>query len=159
MMGRPPRNRLAMLGGWIFADLFLLLLLVGLAGLPAAGPVSPTPGPTATSSAGEREGGLEEEPVSFNVEVTPAEFRAGGSGRERLAEGVKDRLEKLGYQDRTPGFVLVFASGPEPGPAKATATAAFDMLHGEGRSFAPASGLGYWSGNGDHFEFKVFFLK
>jgi len=163
MTSRHARDRLVLLAGWIFADLFLVLLLVGLAELPSATSATPTASPTPQASTApptkEPERGLEEKPVDFDIEVRPADFRTSRGSRRELVAKVRAKLAALGHADRVPGFVLVFASGSEPGQATRTASAAYRLLHRAGGPFEHASGVGYWSGKGDHFEFKVFFLK
>ncbi len=149
------RNRLGltMLAGWLFADLFLVLLLVGLAELPVRKP-APTPSPRPSTPVHER--GLDTRPFVFDVEISPSRFGAGG-GRALVKE-VNRRIRNSPHAGRHAGFVLIFASGATPGAGQAIANDAYALLRRE-RLFTKAAGSGYWTADGDHFEFKIFFLK
>jgi hypothetical protein len=157
------RSRLTMLAGWLFADLFLVLLIAGLAALPAktsANPIkppgspSPAPSPSATHSLG-----LDPHYLAFSISLSPDAFRAGT--RDQLVQDVNSQLSRLNPDHRPVGFVLVFASDDpnDAGRAVRTATDAFNLLHSQSPDFASAAGLGYWGGGGGDFEFKVFLLN
>lgn len=154
---RSRRTRPAMLAGWLFADLFLVLLLTGLAELPpkdtSKAPVSrPSPTPT-------HETGLDPHHIDFDIGISPSDFRGGA--QDRFVTSVTKELASRNRGKRPVGFVLIFASGPSGGAdeAQRTATSAFDLLHHRSPAFASSTGLGYWSGSGDHFEFKIFLLR
>jgi len=157
------RSRLTMLAGWLFADLFLVLLIAGLAALPAktsAKPVkppgspTPTPSPTATHRLG-----IDPNYLSFSISLSPDAFRAGA--RDQLVNEVNSQLGRLDPDHRLIGFVLVFASDDpnQAGRAVHTATDAFHLLHRQSPDFSAAAGLGYWGGGGNNFQFKVFLLN
>jgi hypothetical protein len=157
------RSRLTMLAGWLFADLFLVLLIAGLAALPArtsANPVkppgspSPAPSPSATHSPG-----LDPRYLDFSISLSPDAFRTGT--HDQLVQDVNRELSHLDPAHRPVGFVLVFASDDpnDAGRAVRTATDAFNLLHNQSPDFAEAAGLGYWGGGGNDFVFKVFLLN
>ncbi len=155
------RSRLTMLAGWLFADLFLVLLIAGLAALPAktsANPgkpaTHPSPSPTTTHSPG-----LNPHRLDFSVNLSPNVFRAGA--RDQLLNEVNAELNRLDPSHRLVGFVLVFASDDQNdvGRAIRTATQALNLLRGRSPDFASAQGLGYWNGANNDFEFKVFLLN
>jgi hypothetical protein len=155
------RVRLTMLAGWLFADLFLVLLIAGLATLPAkpsGSDQSPSPSPSPAPSK-THEVGLDPAHIDFNVDVSPSSFRGGS--HKPLLDKVNSELRRRDPSGRQVGFVLVFASGPQgdAGTAVQTATKAFKLLKSQSRLFANSTGLGYWSGDGDHFEFKIFLLR
>ena len=157
------RSRLTMLAGWLFADLFLVLLVAGLAALPArtsAKPskpttsASPTPTPTPTHSLG-----LDPHHLDFTISLSPDAFRAGAGNQ--LLNDVNAELASMDPSHRLVGFVLVFASDDQndTGRAIKTATDAFNLLHSRSPYFTASTGLGYWNGDSNDFEFKVFLLN
>ena len=157
------RSRLTMLAGWLFADLFLVLLVAGLAALPtktSAKPVrpsaSPSPTPSPTHSLG-----LDPHYLHFSIRLSPGAFRASAGARNQLVNEVNSALGRLDPAGRFIGFALVFASDDpnDAGRAVRTATDAFNLLHSRIPDFAAATGLGYWNGANDDFEFKVFLLN
>ncbi|GAA2372940.1 hypothetical protein [Nonomuraea africana] len=163
-MRRADRMRTALLAGWLFADLFLVLVLVGLASLPVttedAAPTS-TPEPTVTAEPPERDR-LEKLPVGFAVEIPPARFRDAGrraAATRELLRRIDAELKARDLTGRRAGFVLAFASGPEPGAAQRTAEVVYQDLRRRHKVFRDSSGLGYWTGAGDHLEFKIFFFE
>lgn len=155
---RSRRTRPAMLAGWLFADLFLVLLLTGLAELPPKDTTKPISGPSPTPTA-RHESGLDPHHIDFNIGISPSDFRGGA--QDRFVKSVDEELARRNRTKRPVGFVLIFASGPSGGAdqAQRTATSAFNLLHRRSAAFASSTGLGYWSGSGDHFEFKIFLLR
>lgn len=156
-----------MLAGWLFADLFLVLLIAGLSSMPgrAQAPVpcpsaSPPPTPTASPSPPPtRPPGLDPAYLTLTVALSPQAFRAGG--RNRLVDLVNQELSAQNPEGRRVGFVLVFASddAAHAGRAVQTATEAVTLLRRDSRGFETAAGLGYWGGAGNVFELKVFLMS
>lgn len=155
------RSRLTMLAGWLFADLFLVLLIAGLAALPArtsakvskpTASASPTPTPTHSL-------GLDPQHLDFTVSLSPDAFRAGAANQ--LLNDVNAELAARDPSHRLVGFVLVFASDNQNdiGRAIKTATDAFNLLHSHSPYFTASTGLGYWNGDSNDFEFKIFLLN
>jgi hypothetical protein len=153
------RSRLTMLAGWLFADLFLVLLIAGLALVPGRSPApharpsaTPTPKPTHRL-------GLDPHYLDFSINLSPDAFRSGA--RDQLLNDVNSTLNRLDPSHRLVGFVLVFASDDQNDVARAisTATQALRLLHRRSLDFASSTGLGYWNGNNNDFEFKVFLLN
>lgn len=160
------RSRLTMLAGWLFADLFLLLLVAGLAALPAKTSVKPvkpnnsptsTPTPTPTPT---HHQGLDPNYQTFDISLSPDAYRAGS--HSQLVSEVNAQLNRLGLTHSKIGFVLVFATDNDPNQAERaiiTATDAYNQLHRQSPEFADAAGLGYWGGAGSDFQFKIFLLN
>jgi hypothetical protein len=152
------RLRMPVLAGWLFADLFLMLFVLGLASLRPERPtpqVTPTPTPTPVTPHV-----LERTPVRLDVDVAPAAVREGPAGKRALVRALRDQLRHRHLTGRHAGFVLVFASGPTSGIAQAQSTAkhVIGLVRASDATFADVSGEGYWTGKGgDHFEFEVFF--
>lgn len=159
-----------MLAGWLFADLFLLLLLTGLAAAPArddgrTGPSTPVttspqgtrpPAPKPVTS---RPPGLDRDYLSFTVNISPVRYRAGA--RLEMLRQVGAELKRQNPRGRKVGFVLVFASDDRDNVQRANDTAAdvVRLLQARTQLFAGAAGLGYWNGPHDNFEFKVFLMN
>ena len=162
-----PQSRMTAMAGWLFADLFLVLLIAGLAAIPATtgaaksvkkpppigGSPTPTPTPTVTHALG-----LDPRLIDFTIDLSPATFRDGGE--DQLLNDVNAKLSQLDPGQRMVGFVLVFATDDlaDVNRATQTATQAFRLLSQRSRLFSVAQGLGYWGGQGDDFEFKIFLL-
>jgi hypothetical protein len=162
---RPPPQRLPLLAGWLFADLFLVLFIIGLASIPlkppAPKPHTHKPHQTAKPVPPRV---LDRIPVSFDVNVSPAEFQNQVTERtaeSQLLNALNQQLAQLHEQGQEAGFVLVFASGPESGidQAVATANSVVNIVRVKDPVFSEASGLGYWSGAGNYFKFVVFFFS
>lgn len=168
----PRRSHLPMMAGWLFADLFLLLLITGLAAAPAtrqvvpepstsaggspavSGPASPTPKPATT-----RPPGLDRDYLSFTVDLSPDRFRAGADAE--MLQKVNAALRRADTRGRKVGFVLVFASDDRDHVQRANDTAldVVRLLQARSPQFTGAAGLGYWNGPHDNFEFKVFLMN
>jgi len=155
--------RLPALAGWLFADLFLVLFIVGLASLPAKPPanqISPSPSPSPTPTLHQV---LDRTPVSFNVGVPPASLANPATRAVATAKLIRildQALARRHLLGRHAGFVLVFASGPVTaiGVAIDTANLVVRILRGRDQVFAGAGGAGYWTGAGDAIELKIFFF-
>lgn len=154
-----------MLAGWLFADLFLLLLIAALATLPAkssVGTSTPSPTPSVTSTpppAPARQLGLDPDRKDFAIALSPNAFRNGA--QDELLRQVNAEMERRNPTRRLVGFVLVFASDDKNHIARAeeTANAVYETLRARSPGFASATGLGYWGGDHDNFELKVFLLN
>jgi hypothetical protein len=161
---------LTLLAGWLFADLFLVLLLMSLAGLstrarphssPSKGPVplaSPSASPTPTPTPSHVQG-LSRDHLDFAITLSPVNFRRGDTAQ--LVDEVNNQLAALEPSHRLVGFVIVFASDDINHTLRAeqTATQALQLLQSASPQFADATGLGYWNGKHNDFEFKIFFLN
>jgi hypothetical protein len=168
-MRRHERSRLALLAGWLFADLFLVLAVMGLANLPAR-PATPTaaPTPTVTGSPARTApsgAGLEHRPVSLTIEIPPAAFR-DPARREQATRALVTRMNQAirlhGRQGRQVGFLLVLASGSTQAIDLAMKTAdriVAILRQRDPAIFGRSSGFGYWAGSrSDHLEFQLFFF-
>ena len=147
------------LAGWLFADLFLVLFVVGLASLPPS--AHPKPRPRHTSPPPSR---VLDKPVSFTLKVSPSsvEYPATRAVADtRLVHALEMALRSRHLANRQAGVLLVFASGPEYGidQAVTTAQSVVSVVRHRVKAFSMVSGKGYWSGSGDNFEFEVFFFS
>ncbi|NUT95510.1 MAG: hypothetical protein HOY78_26120, partial [Saccharothrix sp.] len=129
MAGRR-RLHVVLLAGWLFADLFLVLFIVGLESTPGAGAASSsasatttttttTTTPTTTTTVAERV--LDRTPVKFEVEADLDRLGAEGPDGP-VAAGVLDAVSRevaARGPGRAVGFVLIFAAGPQDGIAQA----------------------------------------
>ncbi|WP_132123844.1 hypothetical protein [Actinocrispum wychmicini] len=155
---------MTMLAGWLFADLFLILLVAGLTTLPAKSsgePATRKPTPTAppTPPPPAHPVGLDPNHIDLTVAMSPNTYRAGGA--DALLAQVNAQLDQKDPTHRAVGFVLVFASDDQAHVQRANDTAedVFQLLHTRSKVFAAASGFGYWNGNHNNFEFKIFLLN
>lgn len=160
------------LAGWLFADLFLVLFVIGLASLPLkshpahakASPSpstsrpspSPTPTPTATPV-------LDRRPLTVTVNVPPASLADPASRRAAMRQiiaGLDRMLRPRHLLDAKVGVVLVFAAGSEADINNAVAEAKIVVaqLPRQDKQFAQATGNGYWSGTGNGIELTIFFF-
>lgn len=158
-MTEPRRARATILAGWLFADLFLVLLIAALSGLPTrSAPVSPTPPPTVSPTAPARPAGLDPTRLDFGIPLSPDDFRAGA--RDELVNQVNAELANRSFDNRRIGFVIILARDDRDHAQRAvdTATDALGLLQERSPAFVAAQGLGYWNGNDGNFEFKIFFL-
>jgi hypothetical protein len=157
------------MAGWLFADLFLLLLVTALAVLPAKGsttdpPPSAPPSVTAPPSAppsspAAHPAGLDPKFLAFTIDVSPSALRAGGGSLDQFVALVEAKVQSLDPQGRKVGFVLVFATDTDPNRGVATGEKGLDLLRQRSDVFKSAVGFGYWGGQGNNFELKVFLLN
>jgi hypothetical protein len=153
--------RMSTLAGWLFADLFLVLFVVGLASLPPTPRIRPpTPRPTPTPTPRQV---LDRSPVSFVVNVAPASLEnpfTRPAAASELIRKVDQELAARHLQGRRAGFVLVFASGPTSaiGLSVQIANSVVRIVRSRDTVFSGAGGAGYWNGAGNAVKFKIFFF-
>jgi hypothetical protein len=157
------RRRMPMLAGWLFADLFLVLFMVGLASLPPNVLAAHTGAPPAPAAAKRAPRMLDLMPVPITVSVPPTEISNQATRPQAitsLIQGLNEQLAAQHLQGRQAGFVLVFASAPESGIGQAidTAKSVIEIIRSRDATFAQASGEGLWSGAGNYFHFQIFFF-
>jgi hypothetical protein len=176
-MPRNSRNRdhlrLPLLAGWLFADLFVVLFIIGLASgtiplashkkptVPSASPVaSPKPkaSPTHTRPAPTQQPLMKRTPDNIYITPSPAEFQqldVSPGSDEQLLNSLLSQVRGKGKV----GFILVFFPGADPTPATVAAQAFFAALPTEKPAiFGGASGEGLWDGEVDYVEFQVFYI-
>jgi hypothetical protein len=165
-----------MLAGWLFADLFLLLLITGLAVLPAkpktarsspalttssphpsTSPGTPTVSPSPSATATHRRG--LNAPVVLTVKLSAENYQAN---KDLFLAEVKDAMKAADPRDATVGFAEVEAYEPTPdqaGFATDTAKDALSLLQRKSPLFAVAQGIGGWDGastvNGKQYGFMI----
>jgi hypothetical protein len=161
---RSHEPRFPMLVGWLFADLFLMLFVVGIASLPPAPRTvphplrSPSPAPQPPKPRV-----LERHPVSFAIPVSPSAVQDPATHSHAIALILRDIRWKLAARrllGRHAWFVLIFASGPVTAISQAQSTARLVLRTVRNRDamFSGASGEGFWMGSNDDFNFQVFFF-
>lgn len=166
------RGNAALLSGWLFADLLLVLFLVALVSVPlkpaAAHPAptarkstaSPSPRPSPSPPVPRRPPGLDPNYLALEIAVSPDQVRASGIGQFRAAV---DRQLRAHRDPRPVGLVLIFAAGPDTpegqGQAIETANKTANALKAQDPVFAETLGLGYWGAPDGTFDLKIFFLN
>jgi hypothetical protein len=173
-MARVRRSRepsFLLLVGWLFADLFLMLFVVGIASLPPMSHAAPhaathhghpQPPPPQTGRPFKSHV-LEQHPVIFAIHIAPAEVQNQATHLQAIKLILRDIRRELaarGLLDHQAGFVLVFASGPVTAidQAQNTARTVLQAVRRREAGFHGASGEGFWMGSNDDFDFQVFFF-
>jgi hypothetical protein len=155
----PGPQRTALLAGWLFADLLLVLFVVNMGSLPSAShmlrPKHTSPPPSSR---------VLDKPVSFSLNVQPAAIQDSSTrsaAKDQLVAALNARLAARKLKGRQAGVLLVFASGPPDGISQAVATAqsVVGLVRSSVPGFGGVSGKGYWSGSGDNLEFEIFFFS
>lgn len=149
-------QRTSLLAGWLFADLFLVLFVVGIASIP------PMHAATQKHKSHPRQSRSLAKPVSITVNVSPSNIQdplTEQGAAARLISRLKHDLAVQGLQDRQAGVFLVFASGPSSAIDQAISNARSVVRITKRRiaTFSKASTAAYWSGQGDSFKFEIFF--
>lgn len=167
------RQRRSLPVGWLFADLFLVLFVLALAAVPvpklathvkAASSHVAHPKPTKKPVKKHGPAGVEKTPTNICVSQ-------GDSGPALLAAFDQEVASKH-LTGHKAGFILVFATAPDPGTGVATAQSALALIQKDDpdrAAFSGAGGEGLWGGqsdtgscpsiNGgtDNYHFQVFF--
>ena len=169
---RSGRRNAALLSGWLFADLLLVLFLIAMVSVPphvatpAAKPTptrsatrSPSPSPSPSGSPRPR--GLDPNYLALNVPVAPSVVRAGGYAQ--FQANLDQQLSARNPGHRLVGLILVFAWGPDDQSdqniAHQTSDDVVSWLTKHDSAFSAAIGLGYWGAAQDTFDVKIFFLN
>jgi hypothetical protein len=168
MLGRRRRQpvRISVLAGWLFADLFLVLFMVALASVPSASLAVKSQSSKATSkNTGHHKTTKSATPGMTN---TPIDICVSQESPSIVAD-FDAQVKRKGMAGHNVGFILVFATGTDPGAAVTKATEAFNLIKHTDRhkaAFASAGGEGLWGGNSnncpvnggtDNYHFQVFF--
>jgi hypothetical protein len=164
-MARNRRNRdhlrLPLLAGWLFADLFVVLFIIGLASgyvplnqLHKTPPASPSPSPTPSATPQPL---MQRTPDTIDIDVGATELQqlyANASDDGQLLGALKSKASGHGKA----GFVLVFLPGTDPHTAQLAAQALFGKLPSQDPPvFGESSGEGLWNGDVNYAEFQIFF--
>jgi hypothetical protein len=159
--------RIPVLAGWLFADLFLVLFMVALASVPSASlAIKSQPSkPVALKQAARPKPTKSAPPGMTN---TPTDICVSQESPSIVAD-FNAQVKRTGMAGRKVGFILVFATGTDPGAAVTRATEAFNLIKNtdpDKAAFAGSGGEGLWGGesnscpvNGgtDDYHFQVFF--
>lgn len=166
-MTRPRDSlRLPLLAGWLFADLMLLLFVIGLSFAPAesapvkASPspaVSPTPTVSPTPPVMPKERVLDQQYYEFSVNVSLADLQPGNSGNaaaQQLIKATDAQISELiaehpALKGNPVGVAVIFGAGPIDaiGAATEEAGTAGAILHSADPEFGQASFLPEWIEN------------
>jgi len=156
------------LAGWLFADLFLVLFLVVLTAVPpVSSAITGHAGRPVPSKHAQRN---RVPPVSPGMTNKPVDICVSQSSSSVGAD-FDALVKRSGMADHKAGFILVFATGQDPGAADAKAKSVLGLIKrtGQGkREFAAAGGEGLWGGENDsnscrmnngtgNYHFQVFF--
>ena len=165
------RRNAALLSGWLFADLLLVLFLLAMVSVPAhvttpggrpTGKPTATrsPSPSPSPSGSPRPRGLDPNYLALNVDVAPSAVRAGGYAA--FQANLDRQLAAKNPGHRMVGLILVFAWGPDDQSdqniAHQTSDNVVNWLRKHDAAFSQAIGLGYWGAPENTFDVKVFFL-
>jgi hypothetical protein len=171
MIGRQRRGqrpRIAMLAGWLFADLFLVLFMVALSTQPSTSLAAHVHQVKTSQAAQNKHRSATRKSAQPGVANTPINICVSQSDASLVA-GFDSQLKRQGLAGRRAGFILVFATGPDTDSAVAQATAAFELIKNtdpDRAAFARAGGEGLWGGDSDscalnggtdNYHFQIFF--
>lgn len=162
------RSRIPLMAGWLFADLCLVLFVVGMSAAPTVLPhrhVVPvkTHKTKARAAAKPKPLALERRPIDIWVNISPSNFSSQGVSSQAASELLSNLTQQITAQHMSghkAGFVLVFASGSisATGQAIDSADTVLRLIQSrDGSVFGQASGEGLWNGQGDNFHFQIFF--
>jgi len=162
---RRPREsmRLPLLAGWLFADLMLLLFVIGLSFAPAqtvtvsskptASPTAhPSPSPSPSPQPTQRV--LNRTYYTIYVNVSLSDLQQGSTAATQLIDGTNAKIAKLAGEHpdlagKSVAVAVIFGAGPQGdiNSAIAEATTAGNILRTRDPEFGQASFLPEWTGN------------
>lgn len=153
--GRRGRLRAAeSVAGWVFADMLLVLFIVGLGTAIPLAPsepprAEPKPRPEPKPEPKPEIVGMETIPVKKEIGVDPAALTSGdSSGEDATCAALKKAFRDEAARASKAAFVMVFGGGSDPGPAIVVANEVFDQLPCAAPQVFPndAVGRAYWDG-------------
>jgi hypothetical protein len=162
--------RIPVLAGWLFADLFLVLFMVALASVPSASlAIKSQPSkPVASKRAARPKYPEPAKSATRGMTNTPTDICVSQESPSIVAD-FDAQVKRMGLAGRKVGFILVFATGTDPGAAVTRATEAFNLIKNtdpDKAAFAGSGGEGLWGGESnscpvnvgtDNYHFQVFF--
>ncbi len=156
---RPPSRgpgrsaiRLESLAGWIFADLLLVLMVVGLGSAVTQVRTEPDPKPKEPEKVVL---GMNQDPVFRSFRVNPAGLTSGDQAEIRRMQRMVAR-ETRQLKDNRAAMVIVWAGGQEVGAAIPVAKAARDNLpQAQPGLFQGTVLRPFWDGDLAHGEIKL----
>ena len=167
--------RLPLLAGWLFADLMLLLFVIGLSFAPVqTAPVSakPTPSPTGSPSPSPTPSPTPTQRVlnrtyyTINVDVALASLRPGSPAAAQLISRTDAKIAQLGRDHpdlagKDVAVAVIFGAAPQDniGFGISAATTAGNILRARDPRFGQASFLPEWTGypTSSYVELILFF--
>ena len=169
--GRAVHNTAVLMAGWLFADLMLVLFVVGLGSQPTAYPAplptvaapSPTPTPTPTKPPA-----LAKDSVIIQVSVDFGDLLGTGSERERaiaeLREQVVTELDNRNLSNDRAGMVLVWTYHDDVDYSQRVSQAVAEQLSSFNRTFFDDSTMRpFWRGaraaQSSRVDLEIYVLK
>lgn len=159
------------MAGWLFADLMLVLFVVGLGSQATAYP-APLPTPTASSTptptpTPTRPPALSKKPVTVNVKVDFADLLGTGAARARAADKLKNDvsrgLKKRHLASDRAGMVLVWAYHDDVDYGLRVSQAVASQLPKASKSFFGDTSIRtFWRGARGHssrVDLEIYILK
>lgn len=165
-MGEGRRGRLRAvesLAGWVFADMLLVLFLVGIGtAIPHEPPKVITPPKVVKTHKPPQIVGMKTTPVKKAIRINAAGLSSGDKAAQRAAcTALKRAFDKQIANQARAAFVLVFGGGTEPGPATDIAGRVYPGLRCASPRVFPAGTVRrtYWDGKlgRDDARVEVFF--
>ena len=157
-------SRVPLMAGWLFADLCLVLFVVGMGAAPTVLPHRHiVPVKTTRAAAKPKPLALERRPIDIWVNISPSNFSSQGVSSQAASELLSSLRQQIAAQHMSghrAGFVLLFASGSISATSQAidSADTVLRLIRSrDGSVFGQASGEGLWNGQGDDFHFQIFF--
>lgn len=145
------------IAGWVFADLLLVLFVVGLASAVPEEP--PKPEPSAAPSPEPEIVGMRTIPSKATIRFNATELVAGGGSARAEADDVCKAVRKATTKLRgeRAALVLIFGGAPEAAPAQRAARAVGKQLTcADGDLFPPGTpSRPFWDGGLDYGEARL----
>jgi len=167
---RTVQNTAVLMAGWLFADLMLVLFVVGVGSQPTAYPAplqtSATPSPTATPTP-TRPPTLSKEPVTLRLKVDFGGLMGSRDARKRAAADLKKKvtaeLKRRKLTANRAGMVLIFSSHQDSDVGVARSGRVADELPKvSGGFFGDAAMRPFWRGErGQSFnvELEIYLIE
>lgn len=155
------------MAGWLFADLLLVLFLVGLGMQSTAQPTPKLPSPPAVPPPPALPT-LAKEPITISLDVDYRNLLAGGEARRRAAEELRTNvaaavLDKGALGGERAGMVLVWGHNSVVADGMRISAAVAEELPGADRAFFGDSTLRpFWGGNREppsRIRLEIYVLK
>lgn len=162
--------------GWLFADMLLVLFLVGLGSqstvfpataedslTPSTSPSPPQPTPSITPTPMEPPG-LNRDPVIISLDINTSALLDVGPMQEEAAEALRVQvvqgLNDEGAADATAGMVLIWGYASQPGRGMTIAEAVATQLPAASDVFEVTPGRALWSGGAEsRVDLEIYLLN
>lgn len=133
------------LAGWVFADMLLVLFLIGLGTAVAIEPQEPEPEPEPVQIVG-----MKTDPIKISLKV-PADDLVDGNAeaKKKAARAVERAIRRHDRNGNEAALVLIFGGGDSAGPGQAVAEALRPQLTKASSTLFPkkAPSRFFWDGS------------